>query len=235
VHVFDSQGNPLATWGGGTGSGEGQFNFITALAVDEQGNVYVADFENTRLQKFDARGQFVTQWPTEPPAGPKGIALDSAGNVYVVSNYRHDHYIQKFDASGHLLLEWGGTGSGPGEFNGGASGVAVDSFGNVFATDPNNYRVQKFDSDGNFLAAFGSVGQGQGQFRAGPLGLAVDAAGNVYASDETGRVQKFDGSSGRFLDGWDHTGVTRLIAVDDRGDIFIRDDNARRIVKYRQP
>jgi DNA-binding beta-propeller fold protein YncE len=225
----------LATWGGGTGSGEGQFNFITALAVDEQGNVYVADFVNTRIQKFDARGQFVTQWPTEPPAGPNGIALDSAGHVYVVSMFRHAHYVQKFDTSGHLLREWAANGSGAGEFNDGASGIAVDGRGNLYVTDPNNYRIQKFDADGNFLTAFGSFGRGQGQFRALPLGLAVDAAGNVYVADEAGRVQKFDGSSGRFLDGWSTPGVTRLIAVSDQGNIFVRDDNARTIVEYRQP
>jgi tripartite motif-containing protein 71 len=235
VDVFDATGKHLATWGGGIGSGEGQFNFITALAVDEQGNVYVADFVNTRIQKFDARGQFLTQWRTEAPAGPKGIALDSAGHVYVVSNFDRHHYIQKFDASGQLLLEWGGSGHGAGEFYGGAGGVAVDGLGHVYATDPNNFRVQKFDSEGNFLAAFGSMGHGPGQFLSGPYGVAIDAAGNVYASDLDGRVQKFDALSGQFLAGWDHTGVTRLIATDDSGDIFIRDDTARTIVKFRQP
>ena len=234
VHVFDPQGKPLATWGGGPGSGEGQFNFITALAVDELGNVYIADFQNTRIQKFDARGQFLTQWRTEPPAGPEGIALDSAGHVYVVNHGHHEHYLQKFDSSGNLLLEWGAYGTGPGEFIQ-SGGVGVDSRGNVYATDANNYRFQKFDSNGNFLAAFGSIGQGPGQFIAGPYGLAVDAAGNVYAPETSGRVQKFDGTSGKLLAGWDRTGVTRLIATDDRGDIFIRDDNARTVVKYRQP
>jgi virginiamycin B lyase len=192
VHVFDAQCKPLATWGGGPGSGAGQFNYITALAVDEQDNVYVADFENTRIQKFDAQGQFLTQWATESPAGPTGLALDSAGHVYVLNHRRHDHYVQKFDTSGRLLLEWGANGSGPGEFIGPASGgpgsVAVDADGNIYATDPNNYRVQKFDPDGNILTAFGSIGQGPGQFIAGPYGLAVDAAGHVYASDLTVRV-----------------------------------------------
>ena len=169
-----------------------------------------------------------------PPAGPEGIALDSVGHVYVVNHGHHEHYLQKFDSSGNLLLEWGVYGTGPGEFIQ-SGGVAVDSRGDVYASDANNYRFQKFDSNGNFLAAFGSIGQGPGQFIAGPYGLAVDAAGNVYAPETSGRVQKFDGTAGNLLAAWDRTGVTRLIATDDRGDVFIRDDNARTIVKYRQP
>ena len=114
------------------------------------------------------------------------------------------------------------TGATPGEFNNGAGGVAIDRFGNVFATDPRNYRVQKFDSDGNFLAAFGAMGHGPGQFLSGPYGVAVDAAGSVYATDVDGRVQKFDGESGQFVAGWARTGVTQLLATDSSGDIFIR-------------
>ncbi len=125
-------------------------------------------------------------------------------------------------------MPWIASGSG------GPGSVAVDAGGSVYATDPNNHRVQRFDPDGNFLAAFGSIGQGTGQFISGPYGLSVDASGSVYASDLIGRVQKFDGSSGRSVGGWKVAGVSRLIATDDRGDIFIRDDNAGSIVKYRQ-
>jgi DNA-binding beta-propeller fold protein YncE len=191
VHVFDARGTPLATWGGGSGSGEGQFDYITALAVDDDAHVYVADFNNARIQKFDAQGHFLTQWSTEAPAGPTGLALDSAGHLYVLNHRRHIHYVQKFDTSGRLLLEWGGNGTGPGEFIGPSSGgpdaLAVDGVGHVYATDPGNYRIQKFD-----------------------------------------------GSSGRFIAGWEKTGATRLIALDNDGNILIRDDAHRSVVKYRQ-
>ncbi len=69
VHKFDAQGKPLDTWGGGPGSGEGQFDYITALAVDERANVYAADFNNRRIQKFDEHAHFLTQWSTEAPTG----------------------------------------------------------------------------------------------------------------------------------------------------------------------
>ena len=106
------------------------------------------------------------------------MALDSAGNVYVLSHRRRAHYVQKFDSSGRRLLQWGGNWTAPGEFIGPASGgpdaIAVDGSGNVYATDPGNYRLQRFDTEGNFLGAFGSIGQGQGQFISGPYELAVD-------------------------------------------------------------
>ena len=84
------------------------------------------------------------------------------------------------------------------------------------------------------VARQGFSGEEPGKFIR-PTAIALDSQQNVYVSDETGRVQKFDGSSGRLLDGWNKTGVTGLIAVDDQGNIFIRDDNARTIVKFRQP
>jgi sugar lactone lactonase YvrE len=157
----------------------------------------------------------------------------------VLNHRHHEHYVQKFDTSGQLMLEWGANGTGPGEFigpsNGGPDSIAVDGSGNVYATDPGNYRVQKFDPRGNFLRAFGSIGQGPGQFISGPYGLAVDGVGNVYASDLTGTVQKFDGSSGRVLARWPKTGATRLIALDYEGNLLIRDETKdRSIVKYRQ-
>ena len=188
-----------------------------------------------RIQKFDAQGQFVTQWPTEPPAGPKGIALDSAGHVYVVSNFRHHHYVQKFDTSGHLLLEWGANGSGPGEFNDGAGGIAVDGLGNLYATDPNNYRVQKFDADGNFLAAFGSIGQGRANSVPCRWVWRLTRRGTSMSPTKLAGCRSSTVVPGDSLTDGDTPGVMRLIAVDDQGNIFVRDDNARTIVEYRQP
>jgi len=177
-------------------------------------------------------GNRSTNWPDRVGArfgGPR-LRIEPSPPQLLCAEVRH---------SGRLLLEWSGNGTGPGEFIGpssaGPDALVVDVVGNVYATDPGNYRAQKFDPSGNFLGAFGSIGQGQGQFITGPYGLAVDAAGNIYASDLTGTVQKFDGSSGRFLAKWENTGATRLIAVDNNSNILIRDDTTRSIVRYRQP
>ena len=63
---------------------------------------------------------------------PAGVAVDSAGNVYVADQY--NHRIQKFDGNGNFMTKWGMRGSGDGQFNYPA-GVAVDSAGNVYVAD----------------------------------------------------------------------------------------------------
>src|SRR5690606_7430997 len=69
----------VASWGG-TGTGNGQFNSPWAVACDPAGNVYVTEFNNDRVQKFDNNGNFITKWGTEGTAdgqfnGPTGIAV----------------------------------------------------------------------------------------------------------------------------------------------------------------
>jgi DNA-binding beta-propeller fold protein YncE len=76
IQVFDSDGNFLRMWGK-PGDGEGEFNFyhghyyIGGIAVDREGNVYVADNANWRIQKFDSHGNFLLQW------GSKGTIIGS--------------------------------------------------------------------------------------------------------------------------------------------------------------
>src|SRR5215467_10105018 len=80
---------------------------------------------------------FVLKWGTTGTAdgqfvGPRGIAVDSGGNVYVAGG---DPRIQKFNSTGTFILKFGGSGSSnPGEFVAPA-GVAVDSAGNIYVTD----------------------------------------------------------------------------------------------------
>ena len=82
VQVFDSAGNFIRAWGG-LGSGLGQFRYPESVAVDALGNVFVTDSGNGRVQVFDALGNFVEQW-TVGLGGPRGVAVDSSGNVVVV-------------------------------------------------------------------------------------------------------------------------------------------------------
>ncbi|MFM7582606.1 MAG: hypothetical protein ACKO9F_07790, partial [Caldilinea sp.] len=101
-----------AQWGS-QGSGNGQFRNPTGVAVDSSGNVYVADFNNHRIQKFDSNGRYLMQWSGNGSLYyPTGVAVDSSGSIYVANMEKH--LIQKFDSNGGYLTQWGGSGSGSG-------------------------------------------------------------------------------------------------------------------------
>src|SRR5271167_1572760 len=89
---------------------EGLLRFPEAVAVDTQGNVYVADQLSYVVQKFTADGAFVTEWGSygggHDQFGPiGGLATDAAGDVYVVDS-SHDR-IQKFGPHGEFITAWG--------------------------------------------------------------------------------------------------------------------------------
>ncbi len=93
-----STGTFITTWGA-DGSGNGQFNLPTRIAVDGSGNVYVADYGNHRVQVFTNSGAYVTQWGSfgNGPgqfSGNIGIAVDGSGYVYVADT--NNQRIQKF-------------------------------------------------------------------------------------------------------------------------------------------
>lgn len=231
--------NFILKWGG-NGLGNGQFSTPTGIATDAAGNVYVAEGNGNRVQKFDNNGNFLLKFGIsgDVPGGfvsPSGVAVDSVGRIYVTDAFTDR--VSKFDATGIFLTTWGGTGSGAGKFLG-ASGVAVDSAGDVYVTDTNNHRVQKFDSGGVFIQQWGSSGSGNGQFN-GPQGLAVDSANNVYVADSgNNRIQKFT-SSGVFVTKWGTLGSANGeftgpfgVSADTTGTIVVADGGNNRIQTF---
>ena len=227
------------------GSGNGQTVDPAGVALDASGDVYVADTGNSRIEKFDARGNYLTQWGSYGAGNgqlhnPAALAVDASGNVYVVDN--GNNRIEKFDSSGNYLAQWGSAGAGNGQFNFGTNvgiaytsgGIAVDASGNVYVADTGNNRIEKFDSNGNYLAQWGTYGSGNGQFRS-PIGVAVDASGDVYVSDEyNARVEKFD-PNGNYLSYFGGTGVLNLpagVAVDASGNLYVADSWDNRVAKF---
>ena len=74
-----------------------------AVAVDSAGNIYVADTDNGRIQKFSPNGTFVTQ--IGPFEAPNGIAIDRAGNIYV-AEVGSKHRVQKLGPDGTFIAAW---------------------------------------------------------------------------------------------------------------------------------
>ena len=229
------------------GGGDGQFNFPAAIALDSNGNVYVADSLNHRVQKFDSNGTFIKKWGVL--SGTAGIAVDGGDNIYVVETF--EHRIQKFDSDGNFIRMWGsGPNDGAGQFSS-PIGIAVDAANNIYVADANNHRIQQFDSDGAFIQMWGFgvdsgantietctttcqagiAGGGDGQFDQ-PVGIAVDSSGDFYVTNSSIfniRVQKFD-SSGGFIRKWGALGsgdgefVTPAgIAVDNVDNVYVTD------------
>jgi|GEM_PF-746717 len=229
-----------STWGD-QGSADGRFFRPQGIAVDGDGNIYVADTRNERIQKFDAAGEFVAKWGGYPGSGPgefkrpSGVAVDGQGYLYVADT--GNNRIQKLDSEGTYVLDWGDSGSGPSEFEL-PTAVALNTDGNVYVVDTRNHRIQRFTENGEFRREWGEPGDNPGQFL-DPLGIAVDPDGNVYVAD-TGnhRIQKFD-SEGTFLSEWGGYGSAEgqfntpaAVAVDGRGHIYVSDSLNHRVQEF---
>ena len=134
----------IRKWGT-QGSGDGQFIVPYGVDVDPDGNVFVVEFGNARVQKFTGSGAFVTKWGSPGSADgqfldPFRVTTDAAGAVYVCD--AGNNRIQKFDSNGNFLLKWGTAGSGDGQFDH-AGAVAIAPDGILFVTDVENHRVRE--------------------------------------------------------------------------------------------
>lgn len=213
------------SWGR-KGTGTGDFVLPQGVAADGEGNVFVADTYNNRIQVFSSSGAFLRAWGQAGPgqgsfAAPLDVAVDAQGDVYVAdtNNFR----IQKFDGTGRFLFSWGQRGTGNGDFVY-LSGIAVGPDGNIYTTDAKMNRVQVFDPQGRYVRTWGQKGRGSGSF-AVPMGLTVDDQGNVYVADsKMRRVQKFT-ADGQFVTAFTDKLVYPVDVAFDRmsGSLFVLD------------
>jgi len=171
--------------------GDGQFFEPWGIDADAQGNIYVSDTWNGRIQVFDNEGNFLRKWGrygstngelTDANAlfGPRGLAVDSGGNLLVADT--GNKRIIQFTPDGELVNQVGGGGVILGRFEEPVD-VAVNQLdGSVYVSDAWNQRIQKLTANLEAVEEWVVPGWESQHIHHKPF-LDVDMNGNVYTSD----------------------------------------------------
>ena len=167
------------------------------IAFNNREEMIVSECGAHRLSILDTRGQKIRTFGSYGDSphqmiGPKGIATDDSGNIYVSSQ----HKLQKFTSTGKLIKCVGRKGGKEGEFNVPHGLTLRDNL--VYVCDRNNNRIHVFDLDLNFVRSIGSRGSGRGKFDQ-PFDVKFDTAGNMYVADGGNKRVQVMNSSGRFI------------------------------------
>jgi len=208
---------------GSRGKDNGQFDMPQDVAVDKDGNIFVVDRLNVRVQKFNSKGEFLLTWGGKGQghglfAEPFSLAMDPAGKIWVLDGPAN--LLQRFETDGTFISQFMGDFYAP-------ANVSVDSGGNIYVANAGGANVRKYSKDGERLATLTSHGSGKGEV-ADPNACVADTDGTLYVAD-TGnrRIQKLK-SDGRFLKQWalpkETGGMLRRLLLHPSGTLYATDE-----------
>jgi DNA-binding beta-propeller fold protein YncE len=243
-------GGEVIESGGQPGNGPGQFNYPRGVAVDADGNIYVADSRNHRVQKINGKtGKFMKAFggfasvvgdpkkiiseSTGKMNEPNGITVGQDNLVYVMDTW--NQRIQVFTTDGKFKRA---VTSDDGFY--GPREILVDASGSMYVADTGKHRIVKFNAKGQRVGIWGKKGDKDGEFNE-PIGLALDQAGNVYVADRLNfRIQVFDPNGNPIkhwkVRGWvkDQVDMEPHLAIDKtKGILYATDGRDSQILCYK--
>jgi len=219
-------GNGVYSYSGDSGAANNaQLNFPQGVAVGADGSVYFADSDNNAVRKISPSGVISTiagngtagyggdgaAGPSAQLDTPQGVAVDTAGNVYIAD--RGNHRVRKVTPGG-VISTVAGTGtagsSGDGSAASGATlntpfGVCLDGAGNLYIAEFTGDRVRKVSAATGVISTVAGNGVGGYAGDGGlavnaeldsPKAVAVDAAGDIYIADAVNNVVRMVSPSG---------------------------------------
>ncbi len=172
VFQFNKQGRILNQFGAG------MFAWPHGIDVDDDGNVWVVDARGNeelmrghQVIKFSPDGEVLLRLGTAGVAGrtrttldqPNDVLVTPEGDIFVADGHpgNGNNRIVKYSSDGRYLMEWGETGSNPGEFRT-PHALAMDDDGLLYVGDHSNRRIQVFEQDGTFVRDFYNMGRASG-------------------------------------------------------------------------
>ena len=205
---------------GGKGIGAGQFKDARTITVDNEGRIYVGEYTGGRVQVFDSRGKFITQWMVDPKAALFTLAADRKGTIYVV----HPSQLLMYEAAtGKLIGEAKKLTPYHYEHYRDAF-VALDGSLYAIGSDSNILHLTPDGQIENTIKAREKVGEDVDFER-----VVVSGAGDIYALERRKGIFKF-GPDGRYVnrfggegDGPGQFSSANNLAVDGAGRIYVSD------------
>ncbi len=253
IQAFDGDGNFLFEWGSfetGANVPGGMFNQPWGIEIGPDGNVYVADTWNHRVQVFTPDGEFIRMWgqlgqldaAVNPLDfwGPRDVAVAPNGLVYVADT--GNKRIRVYTSEGEHMRDIGSGGAGAGQLNE-PVGLAIHPDGRLFVADTWNRRIQVFNEFGQYLNSWVVAAWYGDQGNRPYLALDVER-GHLYVTDpDAARIIVYD-FNGNMLGSFGQPGredaplnATQLnvvggLDIDAEGRAFIADAGASRILRF---
>jgi len=237
---FDDKGTYLRSFG------DKLFTRAHGPRLDRDGNLWAGDVGAHTFRKFSRDGQVLLTIGTAGEAGewneatgshklnqPNDVAVANNGDIFIVQGHtpgpKGDARVLKFDKTGRFLTQWGGKGTGPGQFEV-AHGIAIDAKGLLWVADRENQRIQLFDQKGTYVREMKYAG----------LPCAMDIgrqyvymvngfAGQLVRMDLAGKVLAVVGRPGK---GLGEFGEAHFIAVSPKQEIYVADSVNGALVKF---